>query len=308
VTSSNQEVKDVIYSVTGNADILIDEVEYSYNDLEEIKDQVWSEILKYVNDNPELYTSTIGVYIDEINNNVAVEISECSFGRLLELSKIVSEISKATEIHVIDVTYKKAASVTAGYYNSVVNSSTGGWSTIGFCANRTNSSGVMERGFVIAGHTATMNTVMKIQGTAVGKVTWRAYNADLDAAFVSMNGYPSSGYTQSRNLSSGYQILGTSTVGVVGSTYEKHGAHTGITRGTVNSTSFSYTQGGVTWVNLIRMNISAQTGDSGAPLVSPASSTAGSRSVLGILEGVGGGYANFVKVNNILNAMNGRLY
>ena len=78
--------------------------------------------------------------------------------------------------------------------------------------------------------------------------------------------------------------------------------------GYVNDPSYSYTVNGVTWSDLIRMQMYALPGDSGGPLVSPAVSTITYRTVYGILEGTDTIYTNFVKATSILSSMNGSLY
>lgn len=306
VTCDPEEVQNEIWRVTKDYNISVKKAKYSYDYLCDIQNQITELITDLQSENNDVAKDVIGIGVDEIENEVFVEVLYLNDTKREEMESILEPFQ---EIHLIskDRPYQETTrKVTAGTDRWVYNSNLGGYSTIGFCATRVNSSGVTEKGFVTAGHSGNNTNTMKISGTNVGKVSWRKYGGNCDALFVNMNSYPSSDFVRSNILSTNYTIASTSSVGVVGSAYALHGKSSGIISGTVNNKSFSFTMNGHSFTDHIRMNMSVVTGDSGGPLVKTISGNV--KSIVGICSSGDGTYSNFSKVTNILNQMNGSLY
>lgn len=305
VTCDPSLVEKDIWTATGNQNVIIQQVKNSYNDLASIRDNLVAKICNLQKDGDATANLIIGFGVDEINNRVFVEVlnngqtNNQSIYNMIDNADVVDVIMK-------DKPYSPCTDINAGSKDWLVNNSNGSMSTISFCASRVNSLGVTENGFVIAGHAGNLYDQMKISGTIVGAVAARLYGGICDTSFVNMNNYPSSGYVRSRKLSTSYTIDGSANVGIVGTSYTMHGMYSGIISGTVNNTSFSFTMGGVSFTDHIRMQMATHAGDSGGPLVKQNSGY--SRSVIGILSGGDSTYANFTKFSNIASAFNLTLY
>ncbi len=201
--------------------------------------------------------------------------------------------------------------VVAGYKDWVW--SGGVQSTIGFCAERQNSQGVYEKGFVLAGHAAGLYDEVTINNTVVGVVSYSQLSGNCDAAFVNMNDIDSD-YVRSTILSSTYRIDRYISVGIVGSTYQSHGMETGIQCGTLDSTLASLyyhydDRPSVLLADMIGMVIGVNEGDSGGPLVMPISGT-NSTAILGTLSGIriNDNYAYYTKFTSIADQLDLMLY
>ena len=144
----------------------------------------------------------------------------------------------------------------------------------------------------------------------VGKVTERFDAGAADAAFINLDEYPSSGFSQSTILSGSYNIIGASPVGIVGTVYEAHLGLSGMYYATVYSTSITY------WdvyliphTDIIDMTQSySQNGDSGSSLVFAPTNVGTFRYIVGTLIGTTAGHRYYSKYYNIASALNCTLY
>ena len=305
VTCEPSSVQENIFKITGNPKIKIQKVKYTYDELETIKDNLIAKISSLSSEGDKNALQFVGFGVNEIKNKVFVEVLD---NGNIDKDKIFDMIDNKELVDVIfkSEAYKAGAStnINAGQKDWVVDSTLGLQSTIGFCANRVNSQGVTEKGFVMAGHAANLYDAINISSTRVGTGAARLYEGKCDAAFVNLD--VSSNYVQSKILSSSYTIDGTATVGVVGTTYNAHGMKSGIKSGTVDNTSFSFKMDGIQFTDHIRMKIGLIQGDSGGPLVKTNSGS--SQYVLGIYSGGDGTYDNFTKFSNIASSFNLTLY
>ncbi|GEM_PF-4251323 len=305
VTCDPSIVQDEIYTLMGDSTINLKKVPYSYNYLLDVQNNLTQAVSAFQSEGRDVADSIIGLGIDEPANTLFVEILNNS----LTTDALIDELkSYFPELKIVlaDKDYSPCASVVSGVGSELLNANTGYLYTNGFCASRINSAGVYEYGFVTAGHDNNLYNTIKISNTNVGKVAWRQYGSNADAAFVNMNDYPSSGYSRSRILSSSYQITGYTTVGVYGTTYVLHGKNSGLVTGTVDNRSFNFVMESIQFTDHIRMKMTVVQGDSGGPLVKTTSGN--NRNVVGICSGGAGNYANFSKVSNILTNMGGSVY
>ncbi|MBO4459109.1 MAG: hypothetical protein J5778_00450 [Clostridiales bacterium] len=305
VTCSPDTVREEICSATGNNDIIIEQVPYSYNYLVSCQDEVLNKISVLQKNKAEYSENIIECGIREKNNKIEITINKQSSKTIETIEKYFSEYEMISVL-VDNSPCQEISNVTAGTDNYVKNATAGGYCTISFCASRVNSAGVTEKGFVTAGHAGSLNDVMKISTTNVGKVSWRKHSGNCDALFINMNDYPNSGYVRSSILSTNYLITSCASVGAEGTTYVMHGKASGIVSGTVNKKSTSYTYSGTTFTDAIKMNLTAIAHDSGAPLVKTTSGNR--RAVIGIAAYKQGSYTYFTKASNIMNSMNGSLF
>jgi hypothetical protein len=305
VTCSPSSIEETIWNVTGNPNVVVKQVKYSYDYLVDIRDELVTTIRELSNDSVTNADLFVGFGVDEINNRVFVEVMD---NGNIDKNTIYSMINYDDLVNVIfkAKAYKpKTDDINAGSKDWVVNTDDGDtMSTIGFCGSRVNSSSVTEYGFMIAGHAGSLYDEMEIDSTTVGTVAARAYSGQMDAAFVNLD--IASSFVRSDKLSTSYTIDSSANVGIVGTSYTMHGMSSGIISGTVNNTSFSFVMDSINFSNFIRMEMDTAAGDSGGPLVKQNAGY--SRSVIGILSGGDDTYANFTKFSVISNAFDLTLY
>ena len=168
----------------------------------------------------------------------------------------------------------------------------------------------MQKGFVIAGHATDFYDPIYINGTLVGRVTWRECvdGGTCDAAFVCTDMCPYSGYVTSCILSNNSYIVSTS-VGIQGSYYALHGNASGVVFGSLLETHGSYLfthpeTYNTIWIDeQIVMNIDSDRGDSGGPLVKTLAWN--TRSIVGNLTGGQDSLSYYSEIGRILSQMNG---
>jgi hypothetical protein len=304
VTCDPTSVQDEIWEVTGNKNINIIQVKYSYDYLEAIKNEIVSKITKLSQEGNTTAKQIIGFGVDEMSNKIFVEyliykkasISQSDIYDLTGYKELVDIVAK-------EEAYTSCTDINAGSKDWVQNPG-GALSTISCCGSSVNNQGVTELGFFIAGHGGNLYEQMKIGSTTVGTVSSRSYGGQMDVSFVNLD--VQSSYVRSDKLSTSYTIDGYSSVGVVGTSYTMHGMTSGIIAGTVNNRSFSFVMGGVNFSNFIRMNMTVSAGDSGGPLVKQ--NTGYSRNIVGTLSGGDSTYANFTKFTVMKSAFNFSLY
>ena len=265
--------------------------------LQRLKNELYALISK----NTELNNSFRGIGIDEIKNNVFVEFKAGTVNKE-EIELLLPNDKEAIEIIYKENDYVPCTSIEAGYKDWVTCGKYS--STISCCANRTSSAGKTQKGFLMCGHNTNLNSTVSISGTNVGTITARKYSGNCDVSFVNLD--ISSSYTQSNILSSDYTINGYATVGVVGTVYALHGMTSGIITGRVDNTSFSFTMEGISFTDMIRMQIPADYGDSGGPLV--LTNGTKTRAILGTCSGTDHVYSNYSKFPNIMTSFNLTLY
>lgn len=310
VTCQPETIRDEVCAVTENPDIVFHKVSFSYNELTEARDQISNNVISLQNQGNNQALRVVSIGVDEKKNDVFVEVRDLDEEILSRLKSVTDPVFPVRFLNKQSDYLMQSSNVTAGTGSNsrVYNYSTSDFATISFCASRS-SSGTTEIGFVTAGHLASVGTKATINGTVVGKVSWRRMSGNCDAEFIKMNDYLINGYVRSNILSTSYIIGSSANVGVVGTTYAFHGQVSGIIYGVVDNTSCTVSYGGfnnLTLTEQIRMVMYTQPGDSGGPLVKTASGNI--KSVIGILTGGDGTYSCFTKASNIFSAMNGWLY
>lgn len=178
VDDSSDEIA-VVGEMTGNAVIITEKCEYSFNELISVIDTINGHLT---------YLSNCGVTITEMyedvcDNRVYIGIYDLTE----EKESIVREIidHPCMEIYKQNNTIKENVDIKGGY--GISGSGMEGTSTVGFCATRGNS-----YGFVIAGHAvANLYDNFTYAGTSIGYVTANAcYDyTTADAAFLTKSTY-----------------------------------------------------------------------------------------------------------------------
>ncbi|MBQ6678658.1 MAG: hypothetical protein IJM76_01425 [Lachnospiraceae bacterium] len=304
VTCNPRTVQNELREASGSQILKIVKVQNSYLDLVRESEEICEIICAYrqMGNDTAMHVTASGV--DDRANSLFLEYIDDDTMNLAELKEMLCGYD-VTFIPTSGKNISFLGNVTSGVGGVVTNSSTGAWTTIGFCASRTNSAGVQERGFVTAGHAGALSTTMKINGTSVGKISWRVFGG-IDAAFVNMNDYPNSGYSRTPILSYNYYYTGTATA-VAWNTYVMHGGASSMVTGTLSSTSSSFYYNLIAFNGLLRMNIVGLNGDSGCPLAANGSQS-NFKLLLGTCIATDGTYTYFNNISTILSSMNGNLF
>lgn len=291
VTDDYDVSSNVIQTCTGNADIIIKSVDYTYAALEQEQTRI-TELYEAMRETSapvvidsaqatsqplaeELFASIRSTYIDEEKNIVVVEIENLT-------------ADKATLFHEI-FSDKGFVEFAEGYNNTTtadwnpgrkIYKSTGGWLSTGYPVYFTNSNGVLERGFITAGHSyGEGDIVYRSSGgtNELGVCVASAFSGDTDAALIQItsSSYDISEvtYYEDTTLSSNSYSLPAQ-----GSTIYKEGAKTQCTSGTVSSRSVTVYYSGTTVTDMLKTTALNLSGDSGGVAYTASGAVIGSMS------------------------------
>lgn len=261
------KTQNVIDSISD--DYIIEYVDNSYNDLENIN----NEIIKYYQSNNATNDYLTANYIDVINNVVVVELKNNSLEeqRWFKENVIDSSLIKFTKND------KSPADTTS--YNA-------GGALSNYCSMAYRARVNGNDGFITAAHCVKKGETILGYGT----VTEREYGGDYDGAFVKF----SPGNSMTNNIEWGYYpstAINTTTNPypspyTVGTIIAKSGLTTKATVGKITNVSYSYTNSsnGVYFSNLIYSSAKCNNGDSGGLVYKPGTSVDKTGTVVGIVK------------------------
>lgn len=273
-----------ISQVLETKDFIVKSANYSYNELNSFMDTLNSFKLKNPNDS---VSNNFNIYwLSDRDNNIVVELNEMSEEQINRFKKTVID-SPIITFKASSGTPVKEVNVNPG---QKISTSTANGS-MGYRAKKNNVVGI-----VTAGHLASLNTTININGTNIGKVTARQESGSVDAAFVEIT---NSSYTPTNTLNGTTNTLSTTTSKPgVGTVINKLGFSTGATTGKVLSTNVTVTLDGITHTNLTSADYSSSGGDSGGIVYSYVSST-NTRYTLGIHCAAVGSTRYYIKADEI---------
>lgn len=277
-----------ISQVLETKDFIVKSANYSYNELNSFMDTLNSFKLKNPNDS---VSNNFNIYwLSDRDNNIVVELNEMSEEQINRFKKTVID-SPIITFKASSGTPVKEVNVNPG---QKISTSTANGS-MGYRAKKNNVVGI-----VTAGHLASLNTTININGTNIGKVTARQESGSVDAAFVEIT---NSSYTPTNTLNGTTNTLSTTTSKPgVGTVINKLGFSTGATTGKVLSTNVTVTLDGITHTNLTSADYSSSGGDSGGIVYSYVSST-NTRYTLGIHCAAVGSTRYYIKADEINSAL-----
>lgn len=292
VTTQNEYIVETIRTATENDEIIINNVDYSYNYLLELQNQ----IVNYVNngENRTLAEKIISTAVfdnsndmtigmEEVNSDIISEFlaevfpdvthvagrSASSLPLSLPLSFVLEEDSKCSA-EPAATTDAQQTRTTLFYAGDQVNTDSLKSLSVGFPCYYWEG-GVCYRGFVTAAHGCKLGDRIydSVTNAVIGTVEAYQYSGTVDAAFVAItnNSYPlpttieaifDDGTTRLLETS-----IGASIIPAVGSTIYKDGYVTNCTSGTITSTSASFNSGGIMLTDLIQTTADIDKGDSG---------------------------------------------
>lgn len=252
--ASPEEVKDI--ENIANSDIIIEEVENSYEDLNEIYDKISNQFVSLTEQQmengiedlelDELTNNMTGVSIDETENTVIVFLQEVTEKAKVQFEKYYGNLGVVFEKGETENDNAEQIKLGRAIYTS--KSKMG---SVGMKAYYVNSKGEKVKGFVTAAHlfqgigdpVYIMTSANKLK--KIGKVTKWKYGGNMDAAFVKItnsNYVPSRKvyYSDSRGtISDKYKLKSYTYLSgtYVGASLYKSGADTYLTKGRVTSTS-----------------------------------------------------------------------
>ena len=246
----------------------------------------------------------MGYYVDVMNNQVVVEISDLS-----NAQNFREEICAAKCIHFKKTVREAETQMT--YLKPGGNIKNNAFSySIGWRGCRVNNAGNYTEGLVAAAHNNKVNDVAYTSGNHIfGKFVKRRYGGDLDAAFV-QNTSKSFDVTNTikysgSSLAGGYYVRKSNLK--VGQTVYKVGMTTHLTKGKILSLNATETtKDGNTFSDYVRADYHALGGDSGGLVymdVNGQYRIAGNHVVGYDSNKPGNSTAWFVKADNIINKM-----
>lgn len=277
-----------ITQVLGEKNFIVKFVEYSYNEL----NSVMETLNAFKLENPDnTIANNFNIYwLSDRDNNVVVELNDMSEDQIALFKKevidspiIIFKPSSGTPV--------KEANVNPG--QKISTSSANG--SMGYRAKKNGAVGI-----VTAGHLASLNKTININGANIGKVTARQESGSVDAGFVKIT---NTSYTPTNTLNGTSNKLSTTTSKPgSGTVINKLGYSTGATSGKVLSTNVTVTLDGITHTNLTSADYSSSAGDSGGIIYSYISST-NTRYTLGIHCAAVGSTRYYVKADEINSAL-----
>lgn len=291
VTDDYSVNSNTIQTYTGNDDIIIETVDYTYAALEqeqaritEVYEAMRVESATKVADSSksivssateDLFASIRSTYIDEEKNIIVVEIENLTAAKIALFQEVFSD--------------KDFVKFAEGYTNTTtadwnpgkkIYKSTGGWLSTGYPVYFTNSDGDLERGFVTAGHGYEKGDIVyRSSGgkNELGVCIASAFSGDTDAALIQIT---SSSYDISEVTYYDDTTLSSNSYSLPaqGSTIYKEGAKTQCTSGTVSSRSVTVYYSDATVSDMLKTTALNLGGDSGGVAYTASGSVIGSMS------------------------------
>ncbi len=275
-----------VQTFTGNTDIIIQPVNYTYNTISQEQARI-TEIFDLMRTAPvvaneadssalnELVASLRGTYIDEERNVLVVEIEELTNEKIIAFTEYFS-----------DETFIEFEQ---GYTNTTTSAwnpgrkiytSTSSWLSTGYPVYFTNSDGEQERGFITAGHSFDEGDIVyrsSGRSNVLGICVASAFSGDTDAALIQIT---SSSYDISEITYFDDVTLSSVSYSLPaqGSTIYKEGAKSETTSGTVSSRSATVYYTDVTITDVLKTTALNLGGDSGGVAYTASGNVIGSMS------------------------------
>lgn len=291
VTDDYSVNSNTIQAYTGNDDVIIETVDYTYAALEQEQTRI-TELYEAMREASalnvaeaskstaqsmadELFASIRSTYIDEEKNTVVVEIENLTADKIASFQKLFSD--------------KDFIEFAEGYSNTTtadwnpgrkIYTSTGSGLSTGYPVYFTNSDGDLERGFVTAGHGYEEGDIVyRSSGgrNELGVCIASAFSGDTDAALIQITStsYDISEVTYYEDTT----LSSTSyTLPAQGATIYKEGATSQYTYGTVSSRSVTVYYEEATVTDMLKTTALNLGGDSGGVAYTASGSVIGSMS------------------------------
>ena len=275
-----------VQTFTGNDDIIIQLVNYTYNAISQEQAKI-TEIFDLMRTTPmvadeadssalsELVASLRGTYIDEERNVLVVEIEKLTDEKIIAFNENFSD-----EAFIEFEEGYTSATTSAWNPGRKIYTSTSSWLSTGYPVYFTNSDGEQERGFITAGHSFDEGDIVyRSSGgsNVLGVCVASSFSSDTDAALIQItsSSYDISEitYFEDVTLSSVSYSLPSQ-----GSTIYKEGAKSGTTSGTVSSTSATVYYTEVTITDVLKTTVLNLGGDSGGVAYTASGNVVGSMS------------------------------
>lgn len=277
--------QETITAAANTDDIIFSTAQYSYRTLVSLMDDVYQYIEN--GNNGDDGFNIVSYALDDYNNRVIVGLDNISVSAINAFKATVTD-SPAIDFVVVDTddisddtTLKPGLGTDMG--------------SIAFHIYKLENNEYVE-GFVTAAHCYDPGDPVKVNGTTVADAhgtAWQ-YGGNMDAVFCVMR----SGHSFSNTIS---YIGGTLREGIDANLSQGHpvtmvGCSTEGSDGTIQTISYGYTIGGVSFYDLAGSNYTRQGGDSGGIVISTRT---GTNWIAGVHKGTGGGYSAFSKAINI---------
>lgn len=283
--------------ISSEENIIIESCEYSFNELHAIKKAIGD--FRVANTNNSISDNIVFVSIRDIDNRIKVGLLDNSINQIEEFKKTVID-SPAITFEKVEERIKPYTLTTA-YPGSGLLSPIG-MQTLGYRASRYG-----KTGYVTTAHGVNYNASVSVNGYLLGKCTERQYSGSVDAAFCEEDLLTSVSY--STQINGSHLSLSSSIVyATAGMAISKSGNTTGITSGSITSTStdvtFEYDNVSVHLTDIVETTLVASKGDSGGTTFYNSGWQA---DLLGIVAG-GAYYTYIIKASNIASALGCQIY
>ena len=259
----SKETRGIVENILNGGSTIYQKCEYSLSELESLKEYI-SSFWDITTENTELFeliNSMVGVGIYEQHNKVFVEILNCDSNKI-DLFKQYISASEAVVFQNASQ-YENQVALNAG---APITIDDGKGYSIGFRCRKLTSTGSYINGFMTAGHGNGLGqNVYNSAGVYTGYIfAWSlTNNGTVDGAFVyvtnTSDSLSNTVANSSLTLTSGAYINSFTT----GKTVYKSGKKTGLTSGTITSTSHNSRADGITVKDCVRASYHSDGGDSG---------------------------------------------
>lgn len=291
VTDDYAANSNAIQAYTGNDEIIIETVDYTYATLEQEQTKI-TELYEAMREASEvtatdssksasqyaaedMVASIRSTYIDEEKNIIVVEIENLTTDKIAVFQELFSD----EDFVEFAEGYKNTTTADWNPGRKIYTSTGSGLST-GYPVYFTNSDGELERGFVTAGHGYEEGDIVyRSSGgkNVLGVCIASAFSGDTDAALIQIT---SSSYDISEETYyDGMTLSSTSySLPAQGSTIYKEGATSEQTYGTVSSRSVTVYYEEATVTDMLKTTALNLNGDSGGVAYTASGSVVGSMS------------------------------
>lgn len=291
-TVASANVYKKLENTIENDNFILQEVDHSYNELNDVMDQLND--YKLTEDN-EIAHNFNAFWLSDEENCIFVELSDFNEASVQAFKENVCD-SDVIKFKESSGEAEAETNINAG--RKIETSSA--YASVGYRVKRNGNVG-----FVTAAHLGNVDTNISVNGTVVGKIKKRQRSGSVDAAFVRVT---NDDYTPTNTLQGTTNKLSTTiSEPGAGTVINKLGASTGATTGKVLSTNATLTVDGITHTNLTSADYKSAPGDSGGTIYSYISST-NTRLTLGIHCAASGSTRYYVKAKRINAALDTSRY
>lgn len=304
LTENENKIQDTLKTVSENPDLNFEIVDYSYNELTNIINDIGKGITQNlqtpktnkISDEENIYDYINGTVLLDDKNKIEVYIENLDDAKIAEFKEEFPNSNMFIFKEAVEGIDESATSAPGERIYAPL----GGLSTA-FRVRRTLSNGMEQRGFLTCGHgTGYGSSILDNNGGLLGTVRMRVYEGNADVSFVEY----SSGSSVSNTIDgTNYYSLSTSVATpVVGKMVFMYGATSGKTYGYIQSTNVSFTHNSTYFSDIIGASYPSDNGDSGAVICSDYSNY--SYKTMGIHKGQANGYHVFTSFSRIKNDLN----